>query len=238
MQATLTPGHSSNSELLAGASTLELVSHPLCPYVQRAVIVLAEKGIAHTRTYVDLAQPPAWFREISPLGKVPLLRVGEEVLFESAVICEYLDEAYVPRIHPENALLRAKHRAWVEFGSAALNTIWQFYTAPDNASLNNIAQALREKFSTIEKQLGDGPYFSGEVFSMVDVVFGPVFRYFDAFERIADFGFFDGLEKTARWRRTLAERVSIQNAVTADYPALLREFLRARGSALAQRMGI
>jgi len=74
-------------------SELELLSHHLCPYVQRAVITLLEKDIPHRRTYIDLSNKPDWFRQISPLGKVPLLRVGDEVLFESAVICEYLDEA-------------------------------------------------------------------------------------------------------------------------------------------------
>ena len=90
---------------------LKLVSHHLCPYVQRAVITLAEKGVAHERVYVDLADKPQWFRAISPLGKVPLLVVGDDVLFESAVICEYLDDTVGPRLHPEE----------IEFGSAILN---------------------------------------------------------------------------------------------------------------------
>jgi glutathione S-transferase len=71
---------------------LELISHYLCPYVQRAVITSIEKNIPHDRTYIDLANKPEWFLTISPLGKVPLLKVAGEILFESAVICEYLDE--------------------------------------------------------------------------------------------------------------------------------------------------
>ena len=74
-------------------SKLELVSHRLCPYVQRAAIALTEKGVTYTRTDIDLAAKPAWFGAISPLGKVPLLRVRdagrEAVLFESSVICEF-----------------------------------------------------------------------------------------------------------------------------------------------------
>jgi glutathione S-transferase len=76
---------------------LELVSHALCPYVQRAVIALTEKGIPFTRTVVDLADKPDWFTALSPLGKVPLLKVDGAVLFESAVICDYLDETIEPR---------------------------------------------------------------------------------------------------------------------------------------------
>src|SRR5690606_14684875 len=63
---------------------LTLVSHHLCPYVQRAVIALLEKGVPFERVYINLDEKPAWFRQISPLGKVPLLKVGDEaVLFES-----------------------------------------------------------------------------------------------------------------------------------------------------------
>ena len=66
----------------------QLVSHELCPYVQRAAIALAEKGVAFERADIDLAAKPDWFRAASPLGKVPLLLVdGGAVLFESAAIC-------------------------------------------------------------------------------------------------------------------------------------------------------
>jgi glutathione S-transferase len=53
--------------------TYELVSHHLCPYVQRAAIVLTEKGVSFKRTLIDLDNKPDWFKAISPLGKVPLL---------------------------------------------------------------------------------------------------------------------------------------------------------------------
>lgn len=75
---------------------LTLVSFDLCPYVQRAAIALAEKGVPFERRTVDLADKPGWFRAISPLGKVPLLQVGDAVLFESAVIVEYLDDTETP----------------------------------------------------------------------------------------------------------------------------------------------
>ncbi len=216
---------------------LQLVSHTLCPYVQRAVIVLTEKGVPYTRTYVDLAKPPAWFQSISPLGKVPLLRVGDEVLFESAVICEFLDDVYAPKLHPTHPLQRAKHRTWMEFGSATLDNIWYFYTASDAKALSEQAQKLHEKFSSVEKQLGAGPYFAGDQFSIVDAVYGPIFRYFDVFDRIADFGVFTGLPKTQCWRQTLAQRASVQNAVATDYPEqLVKFFLKNQNSEISRTL--
>ncbi len=54
----------------------KLISHKLCPYVQRAVIALNEKGAAFERVDIDLANKPDWFLKISPLGKVPVLTVA------------------------------------------------------------------------------------------------------------------------------------------------------------------
>jgi glutathione S-transferase len=210
-----------------------LVSHALCPYVQRAAIVLAEKGVAFERRDVDLAARPDWFLAVSPLGKTPVLLTGGVALFESAVICEYLDETRAPRLHPEDALSRARQRAWMEFGSAVLNLIGGFYNAADDEGLTAKAADIRRRFEQVEAALGDGPYFMGERFGMVDAVFGPVFRYFDVFDGIADFGMLSGLPRTAAWRAALAARPSVRQAVTKDYGDLLRAFLRKRGSALA-----
>ena len=215
---------------------MKLVSHHLCPYVQRAAIVLLEKRVPFEREYVDLANKPAWFGAISPLGKVPLLQVGGEVLFESAAICEYLEDTAPPALHPANPLRRARHRAWMEFGSAVLNGIAGFYNAPDAEALEAKRDDLQAKFETIEQHLGDGPWFAGAKFSIVDAVFGPVFRYFDVFDTIADFHVFDRTPRVRAWREALAQRKSVQEAAPADYPARLAAFLEARNSALSARM--
>ena len=215
---------------------LELVSHPLCPYVQRAVISLTEKGVPFVRTYVDLKNRPDWFRAVSPLGKVPLLRVHGEVLFESAVILEYLEDTQAPALHPAAPLARARHRAWIEFGSSVLNDIWGFYTARDAGQLETRRVALHDKFARLEAVLGHGPWFDGAAFSLVDAVFGPVFRYWEVFDTIADFGVFDGLPKVQAWRAALARRPSVQAAVTPDYAARLAVFVREQDGELARMM--
>lgn len=215
---------------------LVLISHALCPYVQRAAIVLMEKGIAFDRQDIDLANKPDWFLQVSPLGKTPVLQVDGEAIFESAVICEYLEDTALPRLHPANALQRARHRAWMEFGSAVLNLIGAFYSAADEATLLARAADIRARFVQIEAALGDGPFFAGEAFSIVDAVFGPVFRYFDVIDGIGDFGWWDGLPRLQRWRGALAGRLSVAQAVRPDYPEKLRVFLLARRSALSRRI--
>jgi glutathione S-transferase len=213
-----------------------LVSHKLCPYVQRAAIVLLEKQIPFERIDIDLANKPAWFLKQSPLGKTPVLIVQDQAIFESAVICEYLDEVATPRLHPENALQRAQHRAWMEFGSSVLNNIGAFYNAPDEATLEARAKEIHAKFSQVEAILNAGPYFSGADFCLVDVVFGPVFRYLDVFDQIADFGLLKHLPKVQAWRAALTKRPSVQQAAHAEYPDLQRQFLLQRKSAISKRM--
>src|SRR5689334_21396789 len=110
---------------------LTLISHKLCPYVQRAVIALTEKAVPFERVDVDLSNKPDWFTAISPLGKTPVLKVGERAIFESSVILEYLEETQPNPCHPADALTRAEHRAWMEFGSSILNDIAGFYSARD-----------------------------------------------------------------------------------------------------------
>ena len=213
---------------------LKLVSHKLCPYVQRAVITLQEKQIPHEREYVDLSNKPDWFLAISPLGKVPLLLVSEEVLFESAVICEYLDEITPGSLHPDDPLLKAKHRAWIEFGSSILNAIAGFYNVKDETTFAAKRRELIQKFQTLEEQLQDNLFFSGDHFSLVDAVYGPIFRYFVVFEQYKDFGFFTDTPKVVRWREALLARQSVIEAVSPTYPQLLHEFLLKRDSHLTQ----
>lgn len=212
--------------------TYTLVSHALCPYVQRVAIALTEKGVAFERRYIELADKPAWFDAISPLGKVPLLLVddhteaGPTAIFESAVICEFLEDVGAgPALHPAAPLERALQRSWIEFGSAILADIWHFETAADATTYEARRASLKRKFGRVEAEIGAGPLFSGARFTLVDAVFAPIFRYFDVFDALAPTAVFEQTPKVRAWRRALFERPSVTGAVLPDYNARLRAFL-------------
>lgn len=212
-------------------TTLTLVSHDLCPYVQRAAIALFEKGVTFNRVTIDLSAKPDWFLAISPSGKVPLLRVsqpggGEAVLFESNVICEYLEDTQAgPKLHPADPLERAQHRAWMEFGSAILSDLYGLETTNSALIFEEKRVAIAAKFARIENALGTGPWFAGKKFSFVDAAFAPIFRYFDLFDELTDLKIFDRTPNLRAWRAALAVRPSVLNAATADYCNLLLAFL-------------
>ncbi|MFZ0766306.1 glutathione S-transferase family protein [Bradyrhizobium sp.] len=216
------------------SGSVRLISHKLCPYVQRAVIALTEKGVAFERVDVDLANKPDWFLKVSPLGRTPVLQVRDTAIFESAVILEYLEETGPKPLHPADPLRRAEHRGWIEFGSAVLNDIAGFYSAPDEAAFKAKATQLEARIVRLEDRIAASPWFDGEAFSLVDAVFGPVFRYFDVFDEIGEFGILASKPKLAHWRASLAVRPSVKSAVSTEYPALLRDFLRRRNSWISQ----
>jgi glutathione S-transferase len=216
--------------------SLKLVSHYLCPYVQRAIIALSEKQVPFEREYIDLGNKPDWFVKKSPLGKTPLLLADDAAIFESAVIVEYLEDTQQNPLHPLDALERAQHRAWVEYGSSILNDIAGLYNAKDKASFDLHVTKIKNKFARLEPILNEGPFFAGDKFSVVDASFGPIFRYFDVFDDIEDFGFFAGLPKMSAWRAALTERPSVMNAVAPEYPTQLRSFLKKRESYISTKI--
>lgn len=215
----------------------ELISNHLCPYTQRAAIQLAEKGLAFERVYIDLANKPAWFSALSPLGKVPVLRVGDSAVFETAVICEYIEDVApeVP-LHPATALERAHHRGWIELASATIADVYGFYMAPDAQAFERKRADLAARIDWLERHLGEGPYFAGRQFHLVDAAFAPIFRLFETFDAIGDFDIFKSAHRVGDYRAALAQRDSVRQAVVPDYAARFKQYLSERGSHLSRQM--
>ena len=210
---------------------LQLVTFPLCPYVQRSIITLEEKGVRHTRTDIDLMNKPVWFNELSPLGKVPLLIVDDhKTLFESAIICEYLDDITPGDLLPKNAFEKAHHKSWIEFGSQILAKIAALYSAKTKAEFEVCAANLRVRFELLEAETVSSPYFCGDDFMLIDAAYAPIFRYFEVFDLHFDIAMFTHLPKISAWRRNLMQRDSVVKAVRKDYAQLLLDFLLKKES--------
>jgi len=209
---------------------LELVSFAICPFVQRAVIALKEKRVDFEITYIDLDNPPEWFKEISPFGKVPLLRIDQEVLFESAVINEYLDEVYPPRLHPDNPLVRAKHRGWIEFGSNLLFEQYKLMTAKYEDDVQQQCEALGGLFARLESEVSDGPYFMGERFSLLDTAYAPFFMRFEILKKHHET--LEDLMPTrlSQWGQALLERDSVKASVVDDFEQRFVNFGKSKDS--------
>ena len=199
---------------------LHLISFKTCPFVQRAVITLKHKQIDYDITFIDLADPPDWFLEISPLAKVPILKVDGEILFESAVINEYLDDITGGELQPKDPLARAKNRAWIEFASNMLGNIYMMKTATEKDKYEKYRDLLVSQLRRVEGRLGDGPWFNGEDFSLADTAFAPWFAH-DAVDNYR-FSVIDAatMPKLDAWSKRLLALPAVKNSVVAEFEDL------------------
>ena len=73
-------------------SEIELFSYEACPFAQRTRMMLIEKQADFSLTEVNLKNKPDWWKKLSPTGKVPLIRHKNNIIYESRIINEYLEE--------------------------------------------------------------------------------------------------------------------------------------------------
>jgi glutathione S-transferase len=215
---------------------LELISFKLCPFVQRSVITLKHKGVPFDTTFIQLDDPPSWFGEVSPLGKVPVLKVDDTVLFESAVINEFLDESFGERMLSDDALERAQQRAWIEMGSAALFAMFGTTTASEEAGSAAKRQELAKLLGHLERQLAKAPpapYFSGAKLSLVDTSFAPLFqRLFALPESIVDW---DAVPTVKQWGDRLVEEPVVRDSLPEGFDEMFPMMLRKMNGWYAQQ---
>lgn len=215
--------------------TYQLISFVLCPFVQRSVITLKEKRVPFEITYIDLQNPPEWFPAISPMGKVPVLRVDENRgLFESAVINEYLDETNPPPLHPQDPWRRAHNRAWIEFGSNLIGRQYRLLMAPDEDGLIQERDGLLADLRYVEQQLGEGPFFNGAAFSLTDTAYAPLFMRLDLIERRHPQGLFAQTPKVGAWRDALLARPAVRESVVTDFEERFNAYFAAQGGYLGK----
>lgn len=219
-----------------------LVSFTLCPYVQRSVITLEEKQVPYEIKYVDIYDKPHWLLDLSPLGKVPVLEVDGTVVFESTVINEYIEEAAPGQaLHPSDPLDRAHNRAWIEVGGDLLRKTFKvMHGADQDATRKAVTQTrgvlvrfeeVLEREQGIGGKRGDGPYFNGDAFCLVDAAVAPALQRLAWCEEIApDLEIFAPTPGVAAWRDALLQRPSVTASTVNDIREQFAVHLRGGGS--------
>lgn len=206
----------------------ELITSKTCPFAQRTAIMLHEKHVDFVTTYIDLQNKPDWFLDISPLGKIPLLRTNDGVLFESAIINEFLDETHPPHMHPPTPIQRALNRAWVEFNSELVMHVVRMMRVMDEEQFLEQKHLLEQKFQRLEMVLVTQPYFNGDMFSLVDVAYAPLFVRINELEKYCTLRLLQSFPKIHAWANRLLQRPSVQAALPTDFSAVFLEAMRQR----------
>ena len=211
-------------------ATLELISHPICPFVHRASAFLTERRIPFTQWHVDLQAKPDWFLALSPRGKVPVLVVDGAPIFESAVILAYLAETYAPDLIPTDALGRARERMWIEISNDLMTAQYKIAVAPTPIERAAGIASARDTLARFEQVIA-GPFFAGDAPNLVDFAAGPALVRFDRLAALLGVDFYAQLPKVAAWARAIAARPSFTATLVADFRARFDQIVRRHDEA-------
>lgn len=219
--------------------SLELISFKICPFVQRAVITLLYKKMPFEVTHIDLMNPPAWFQDISPFGKVPVLKVDDaSVIFDSAIIDEYLDEICQGNLLPKQPLQRAIDRSIINFGSDLILDFSAMIHAQDEESYDKNFAKVKKELNWLEQNFGEGPNFNGNEFSLVDIAFAPLFMRMDILNLGDTFYSKADMPKVSAWASGLLQLPELKPSVVDDFEELFKTHIKKKAAYAAQRMGL
>ncbi|KAF9878792.1 glutathione S-transferase [Colletotrichum karsti] len=220
---------------------LKLYGGWFCPFVQRTWIVLCEKNIPHQYIEINPYKKDPEFLKLNPRGLVPTLAVPVDVkgseqkpLYDSTVLCEYLEEAYSgnnygPHLLPEEPYERARCRLWIDHINSRIVPGFYKFIQHTPEKEYNIEQARDEflgNIKTFTKEFSSqGPWFLGQTFSLVDVMLAPWAMRLFLFDHYKPGGLGvpeegDGGEDEAvwsRWRKwfdAVKERQSVQDTLS------------------------
>jgi glutathione S-transferase len=188
----------------------------LCPFAHRSRLTLAEKQIPFTLIEIDLQNKPANFAEVSPTGKVPILKHGHYRIWESAIINECLEDAFPdPPLLPKDPTQRAQARLRMQFADARLfASTHKLFFAQNPQSQAEIVQEITESLRSLEQDLqtlaAEGPYWLGADLSLVDLTYWPWFEQVTVLEHFCGFTFPCELDRLNRWWEGVAEREAVR----------------------------
>lgn len=176
---------------------------------------------------------------MSPHGKVPVLNVDDEPLFESNAIAEFLDETTEPRLHPGDPIKRARNRAWTDFVpdfSRQLGTVTYAKSKEDlDAVLAEPPVALERVETAIANERdNDGPYFNGPALSLVDAAYAPFLQRFTLAEKYLQTGLLNRYPHLQAWTDALNETDAVKQSVADEFFDAFRDGLERRGAYAAQ----
>lgn len=196
------------------------------------------KNLKFDVTYITKDTKPDWFLEISPHAKVPVLKVDDDVLFESNAIAEFLDEVVEPRLSPEDPIERARNRAWTDFTggwAGALNKVNYAKTEKEHSlALKALPKTLQKVEYALGKRNNNGPYFNGDKLCLVDAAYAPFLMRFNIVENINPTGVLEDFPRIKSWSNALMNNESVIGSVSKDFSEIYETNLHNRGSLAAR----
>lgn len=179
---------------------------------QKVRLALEELGEPYELVVVDLrekSQRTEKFGVLSPRGKVPVLQVGELILWESNAILTWL--GLNKGLWPEDPrhqcdAISLLHMESAAFQDAAGTCYFERFiqptymgTKPDEARVKRVHARLRPLLDILEERLALNPWLAGPELSVVDCAFAPWFPFLDYEEHPRLIAWSSAMEQRPSW---------------------------------------
>ncbi|XP_076810217.1 glutathione S-transferase omega-1-like [Clavelina lepadiformis] len=153
---------------------LRVYGMEFCPYVERLKLVLAAKDIKHETVNINIQKKPDWFFQKNPRGTVPVIEKNGEILYESDITSEYVDEAYPGRrLRTSDPLQRAKEKIVLGDFMEVVSNYYALVKETDEGKRSFLTAAIKANLGKVENFLGNTPYFCGQRPGFTDYMIWP-----------------------------------------------------------------
>lgn len=195
---------------------LKLIGADVCPFVQRVRLALHEKGLTFDYTAIDLRNKPDWYHEKLPTGRVPLLEHNQVRLWESSIICEYLEDAFPePALLPDSPGPRARARLWIDWTSLKLVPAFYALLTGQEEQPDKLPGMLRK---LEQEAFQGGDWLMGAKLTLVDLELYPWIERWDVLSHYRGLEFPAELSRLTSWRERMKQRDSVvDTANSPDY---------------------
>jgi len=213
----------------------KLIGAKTCPFVQRCLIALLIKEASFETEFINLDEKPDWFLKLSPTGKVPVLLIDNtEILFESAVINEFLDQIIPPVLFASTPMQQAKNRSWIEFSASLMVNLFTLVTTQEEAKVSSTAEQLAKGFAWLETANIGTPYFNSHHFSLVDIAFAPLFYRLKMLSKYYPLDFYQNHPAILQWSENVLKHPKVMQTMSDEYEKLIIANFKRRQGILAR----
>lgn len=155
---------------------LRVYGMKFCPYVHRLKLVLAAKGIEHETVNINLKKKPEWYFDINPRGKVPTIEKNGDILYESDITSNYVDEVYGgKRLTTSDPLKRANELIVLGYFGDAVSGYYGLAFAEDDDKKAESKKKIEENVGRVIAYLAKSnkPFICGDEPGMTDYMVWP-----------------------------------------------------------------
>jgi glutathione S-transferase len=202
---------------------ITLVGSSICPFSQRAELALIEGGVEYEFNSIDFLNKPLWLNNISPLKKVPVLKIDQSIVFESVAIVEYVNDISLNKFLPERSIDRAIVRSFCLYVDHLHNCAKSYFTSMNENDIAESGAKLAKEIDRFFNFLLPAGYDAKKI-DMLGIFLIPLLILLNVLEEVGPVRLFLN-QRTNTINSTLLNRESARKINSENYRTSFLEFI-------------